>query len=724
MGCGISRDASIEKSTVPPKILSPRKGAIQKLEVSEDEEDIINSFNFITDEIDCIQCPSGMVPIACTDPAAICVCTSNLILDDNNITNVKLPVIAASIANLGRIICLGHVSMLFSYYFLSKDTSAFYRNIFVWLTSKQILLSTVLLLNVAMSYGGEIMKELRSLGFTCENGDFQKDLSQYQLIIITTDVDFTKDEMAKLKEFSNNGGAILCCYAPSDTDTMSFSINEFLSEYGLSFMSLSLSSESSGPTKVRMPFSYTDVKNKVFIRMLAPLQELLSKDPINVEKLDDFVTEIRYIIPVTSSRHVPTIVSMIDCCWQYLNRTGYQDSEGKMEPDVVQSIVIILIIDLNSVLPISQQKVMPDCSTFPGIGKAELKDHKIELTLQDQTMTSTGLWLPAGVVGTITIEDELKNPNESIVAQIGIHSESLVSQSATWKRWPQVVTAYKLKKGTTQVYSQFGGIVYIASNDLEAKRKVTFVFRNFAKHARAVEGKPEKYEQTKNIDVPWAEIQSQKCIFTLPTTEFNEIEDITKIYKFMNKIVKCVAEFCSYPVKRTFRVAFDIQTPSGKPVASYPIFLDYHDMNDILFEHKRPTVALYHLLTTLATVCFTEDYFDSLTEQSLAQIVAAQVIMNLYGVDIEDDETYEKTKLFRTLWSIHNEIDNAIIPQIIENSIQSSNTVFYDEEDRWANFTTEISKVANLNFAPAFEKLRRIPKNISADVEQFPVFKL
>jgi hypothetical protein len=580
------------------------------------------------------------------------------------------------------------------------------------------------LLNVAPKYSNDVAKELRRLGFTCKFGSFSKDLEQYQLIIITTDYDFTEEEIEKLRIFSKNGGAILCCYAPSASNSMTFSINTFLDEFGLSYMNLSLSSDSSSPVKVRMPYSYLEVRNKVFVKMLKPIQDILSNKSIDPEMLDDFVIELRYTMQATSERHIPTISTIFDYCWEFLNKTGYKDEAGKMNPDVVQSIIIILITELNSKLPLAYKSIIPDSVTFPGACIAEKKDYMIELSIKDQTMTSTGLWLPAGDISTILIEEDCGNTSESIVAQIGIHTETLISQNKRWKRWPQVATAYKLTKGETQVYSQFGGIVYIAANDLDCKRKIKFVFKGFVKHPRAIEGMPEEYEQTKDIEVPWAEIHCKKCILTVPTKQFRKINDFTEVYSFINSTVKSISEFCDYPVKRIFRIAFDIQTPGGRPVASYPIFLEYEDMYEILVEHNKPSIALYNLIVTLTTVCLKEDYFDSLTEQSLSQLVAAHIMYKMFnGLDIEKEEMYEKTKLFPDLWLIHRKMDSTIIPKIIHNSNLATQNVFYDEEDKWANFITELSKLANLNFVPAFENIQRIPKNINADVQQYPIYE-
>ena len=724
MGCNSSKEVE-EKPTkhVRQKIISPRKGKIQKLEGGEQAEDIINSFNFITEEVDTIVCPPGMVPIACLSADAFCVCTSNLFINENEETDVQLPIIAASISRLGRIACFGHIKMLEPNYFLSKDTTLFYQHLFIWLTSKQILISNVLILDVQQKYAADLHKQLRSLGFNVDFGSFEKSFDTCQLIIISSDLDTTDENIDKLRKFSENGGAIACFYAPSQ-DLTTFPINTFLQEYGLAFMTLSISSETSKPVKVKMPYSYDQVKDKCLPRMPKHLENILSKSPVPIDILDDYITELRYILSVSTEDHLDTLSELRDIAFTYLKNRNYMNDNNELTPDMTQSILIVLIIDINQKLPISKLNAMPDCSIFPGIGKPELKDHKLELTILDQNIISTGLWLPAGQLSTITVDEEISTGNELIMVQIGAHTESLIAEMPPWKRWPQVVTAYKLEQGTTQVYSQFGGIVYITASDAE-KRKVTFKFRGFARHPRAIEGKPEKYQQTKNFDIPWSEIQCGKCIVTLPTKTFLQITDMEKTYRMLNGLIKLVADFCHYPVKRPFRIVFDVQTPENKPVPSYPIFLPESDMNDILFQYKKPSVSLYKLFYCIGYVSIPEGKFDSNTEQALAYYVAAQIMSNVFnGLDVENDPSYPTTQIFLELWHINKNVNSKAVPELIRRVMESSDTVTYqDDIDKWSNFIRDLSNIAERNFTPAFEVYQRIPKNIISDVQRFPEYK-
>ena len=733
MGCGISKDSekvANSPTAVSPKILSPRKGLIQKLDSDDDADDILNSFNFITNEIDSIMCPSGMMPIACMTKDSFAVVDTELILSDQEKTNITLPVVACSVAKLGRFVCLGHIFMLFSNYFLTNDTSSFYHNIFVWLTSKQILLSTVLLLKMPLPYEQEMVKQMRSFGFNVETGNFDRSLDTYQLILLPSTIDLTEQQIQRLLEYSDKGGAICCCYVPSfdPTENDDFKINTFLSHYGLSYMYCSISNPNEQQYRIFMPDSFDEVRQKSLPFMIDKFRTLLNDDDLVVSTLDDFVTELRYMtILCAEGEYLAELMEILEICWHYLKRCSYRDEERKLlTPDLLQSIIIVLIIDINNHLPIDKLTIMPDCSIFPGLAHGiELKTHKVEATVTEQCLVSTGLWLPAGQHSNIILETDLEEGDELMV-QIGAQSESLITEPVPWKRWPEVVTAFPITKGKTEVFSQFGGIVYLASTNF-TKKKIDVIFNKFSKFPKYVEGKPDVYQKTKNIDVPWGEIHCKQIILTIPTTVLKKIEQsqLDDACKFFNRTLKSVAQYMQYPIKRQFRIVFDVQTPNNRPIAKYPIFLPIEFLDTLFFENDIPSKEIYQYFCVVATICLKEDYFDSMTEESLSQFVAAQMMKDYYNIDITSDEhkaEYPTNHLFSELWNVTNMVDEQAVQRIIHDSMDPDAPQFFSDEDRWTNFTKSLSELAQTNFAPAFEKLQRIPMNISTDVDQFPTY--
>ncbi|EAY07002.1 hypothetical protein TVAG_174720 [Trichomonas vaginalis G3] len=393
MGCVSSKPAEEPVKAVSPRIISPRKGPISKLEGGEAASDIIDSFDFITNEINSIQCPGGMVPIACLNTSSFAIATANLEIYNNQDSDLDMPIIVASVARLGRLVCLGHVGMLSRAMMEADDTALLFKNIFKWITSKQTLLSSVLLISLDQ-YEQDLSKELQLYGFRVQSGDFANNLSFYSIIILSSEVNPTEEQIEKLRKFSDNGGAIICCYVPPATeqDEISFNINEFLHEYGISFMECSINSEKSKPLTVIIPYSYNDIKNKSLPILVKKFKSVLSSSNLNVEELDDIATEIRYMVMVSKESENMYLQEILNNCWEYLRANDYHDQYKHLVPNLLQNILIVLIIDITSKLPITMLNIIPDSEVFPGFAK---KQDSVEMQetieIRPHQLISTGL---------------------------------------------------------------------------------------------------------------------------------------------------------------------------------------------------------------------------------------------------------------------------------------------------------------------------------------------
>ena len=132
--------------------------------------------------------------------------------------------------------------------------------------------------------------------------------------------------------------------------------------------------------------------------------------------------------------------------------------------------------------------------------------------------------------------------------------------------------------------------------------------------------------------MPWTEIHLKRIILTVPTSLLKTIEQkqLEKSCAFINKSIKSVAQYMQYPIIRQFRIVFDVQTPNNKPVAKYPIFLPIEFIDTLFYNNETPSSEIYQYFGVLATICLKEDFFDSMTEQSLSQFVAAQMMKEFY----------------------------------------------------------------------------------------------
>ena len=261
---------------------------------------------------------------------------------------------------------------------------------------------------------------------------------------------------------------------------------------------------------------------------------------------------------VCDEKYSEQLIDLMESSWEYLNSTGY-NKDGKICPLMTHAIIAVLLIDLYAKLPPEYVKPIPESEILPGkTGNVELSEFDKQITLESETWVSTGLWLPAGVIGEIEIEE----PMPEIHAHVGSHHESLISKTTPWKRWPLCVSVAPLSKTVTKVVSALGGIVYIAiNNPVSEKKTISMKFKNFCKHPMADYRDPNIWEMTKDLEVPWGEIHSENLIFTLPTEKMREIGNFSKIFDIQNKRFTAIScTNCGYTelYRRENNAAWDI----------------------------------------------------------------------------------------------------------------------------------------------------------------------
>ena len=411
----------------------------------------------------------------------------------------------------------------------------------------------------------------------------------------------------------------------------------------------------------------------------------------------------------------------MEASWNYLRATGY-NQDGKICPLLQQAIVTVLLIDLYTKLPPEQIKPIPEYEILPGkTGEVELTDYERDIQLQSYTYMSTGLYLPAGIIAEIEIDE----PMPEVHVHIGAHNESLISKPSPWKRWPLCVSVFPLSKTVTKVVSSFGGIVYVACNNTNGENKSIHIkFKNYCLHPIADYRDSSQWENTKDLEVPWGEIYAENLIITLPTSKMREISDFTDIYSKLSKLVNLLAEFLSFEIERPYRIVFDIDLPDDQPSFEYPIVFLEEDMNGILCELDHPSHILFKALTVLGIVSIREDCFDQMTETALAH-VAGSVAMKAIWPDFDPLEILgdQSPPLFKEFWKIHN-FNNTVLHDTLKIYQNPEYPISDVKDDTWISFVTNMCRISKHNYIRVLQKVKPIPLNISLSVNGLEEFTM
>lgn len=744
--------------------------ASTKIRLDDYPSETFEHFFYITKGVKQIQCPPGMIPVVCLNYESFTIVASNLLLGSSENTGVQLPIIAANIQSKGRLMCFSHINILLHPYFDGDDNSILIRNSLWWLNSQQPIDQPVLLLNIPQRYTDQITNSLERLQISVIKSTSTKNLNNHKLIIMPSDMDLSDDSTVDdLISFVSQGGGIAVFYSPPQSHDFSNSnhINRFLSLYGLSFTYCSLTDDDEALFPIPIPNSFDDVRefNLVPLKKLL-IEELQDNHIEKIESLDTLVFVIRYYIMVIepgNSQHVPIIQELTNSIWSFLEDTNYRTEDG-LCPQLCQSIVIVLLQDLITRLPVDMIPAAKDFDLFPGEAKnIVLKDILIDLKFRDETLISTGLWLPPGVQGTITFEptsptNPLK-PNRQITSiesnegssnsssnereindeiddmihrsdltiQVGSHSQSLLTKPGPWLRWPIVVSVYPVTGTETKIYSPHGGIVYFAVSGLplEYSRKVvTLRCHKCCRYPRLIKSKPEVWEKTKDNDIPWGEIVTKNIILTVPTKYIYEVEeDRNNCIDRLDLLIKKINKIMYYDVERPNRVVFDVETMNPHPRPDYPIMMNVNDINGILLANNVPNSSLFSLIRVLANLSLREGFFDEMTENALDALVATIVFNDFFpNFNLKEAEFFEEPPLYSELCEIHFKVNELIFPMIFKQSRMFETEMFDMDDDKWISFVKQLSHIGHRNFTTLFENSRPIPLNIASTLQGLPEY--
>ncbi|OHT04301.1 hypothetical protein TRFO_28176 [Tritrichomonas foetus] len=724
MGCG--------PSTPQPKGDKPRVSNTVNNNTTNNQANIkkdpnislMQCFDYIISGAKTIAAPSNMMPVVCLARESFPIVTSFLHLEDSTPTEIQLPIVAGSMAGNGRVICFSQLQFLSQKCIRAADTKTLITNAINWISGGQNTMTPIIALGFEKQMQQNIIRTFQDLGFFIENGSFHSNFSSYKAIIIPSHVDLSDQErFDKLNDYVKvNGGGLAVFYNHSEMGTLAMPINRLLLKFNLSFTYCLLNEDMDPIDNIQLPSSFTYIRDSNFIPLLARFKAIVKQSHVDTSALDDLVTTLRYYIMVCDEGHSEQLEDACQYAWEFLKRTNYHTDEG-ICPDITHGIVVVLLLDIYAKLPQEQVKPIPEHEVFPGkTGQVKLDDYNITIHLQNETWISTGLWLPAGVVGTVECESAMPD----IHVQIGSHHESLLAKPGPWKRWPSTVQVYPLLEKVTPVVTAFGGIVYIAVNNSNEQdpRPLSIKFHQFCKHPMADCENPKIWEETKDIEVPWGELKAGSVIFTLPSDELRKIKDFNIINEKFQIIVDEISKYMSYTPDRPYRVVFDVELPDDCPSCGYPLVFRVDDIDGILNKFDKPSIQLFTAVTLMTIVSIREDVFDQVTETAIATIATSVVFKRLFpDFDPLEFAGISLPTLFHELWEIHSRFDQTLIPKTLEKFQDTEYPVLDVPEDMWIAFVREMCRIGKRDFTKLLERSRPIPLNISISLQGLPPYQ-
>jgi hypothetical protein len=691
MGCAASTPVSPKQRAKRPEYINDDED--EREPTPRDDSEIIrdtlsDSLETFRQSVTKVPQPNGLFPLVSLSEHSLPLAFAPVCGRAGMPLELELPTVVAGMVHSRRILLVSHIEMVARCDPRDPELSAFLEFIVTFSAATQRDKYHVLILACPTGPALQIQQNLRASDVVAEVLTEPGDLRRYQVVITTPEYpDFAMfDQCMKL------GRGMVFCGVGRNTK-VSPQARKLFEEFGIGVPRCTVALGDPAANFRRLP-----TQPKVFMRRRFPhfCEKFVQKctDPENCKlgSLDKLVAKLRYCVSSLTDQVYPDLGKVWEACWRYLDATGCYSAE---DPDTFGStvgheIVSSLLVEIMVKVPAEMHEVNDRSRPFPGPCELELTSYRCKIEATSVCWYSTGLYLPAGVVSTVTVP----KPIENCYVQIGSHTNMVQTKPMPWKRFASVITRFRLDQKTIKISSPFGGIVYIITkrDDVPAFEAT---FRGIGRYPTFSVMDVHIWEEAKVFKAPWSEFETAFAIFTLPTPLLLSIFDPAGTADEMDELLKLLLTFTADDSVCPNRIIFDIETDSQNE-SFYPIVLPVEAAQPIL-ELNEPSEWLLKMLARIAARSIPAEGFPRAARVGLAAVAAFAVADQHWP---RHDQKLIKilalnNPLFQSYLAIYQQIDPEIWPKAFEHI----RTMKSRDESSYRAFVGAINRLSNSNFS-------------------------
>lgn len=274
--------------------------------------------------------------------------------------------------------------------------------------------------------------------------------------------------------------------------------------------------------------------------------------------------KIKSILSISDSLPIPTLKRPLDISTP-AKKAGYKFSK--------------YLFDKSHNIDKAADFVYPESKSFPGEvpknAKRTVEQINIDVKVGSQGLAdpypdyyrlhSTGVYVPAGEKVSIVADPKYKN--QHLKAQIGIHNDDLKHMDNLVRAGFDLTRSFELDKDTTNVFSPYGGLLYIRIPDSSTLKSINITASGVVKapYYKLEKNTLAEWETIKNNPAPWTELATDKIILTVPTYRIKNLENPESLMKFWDQVMDADADLAIINRNRTHpeRIIIDNQVAYG-----------------------------------------------------------------------------------------------------------------------------------------------------------------
>jgi hypothetical protein len=276
-----------------------------------------------------------------------------------------------------------------------------------------------------------------------------------------------------------------------------------------------------------------------------------------------------------------------------------------------------------------------------------------------------------------------------------------MAKPGPWKRWAVVAHRYDLDGPVREVASPFGGIVYICCDEFMPDKPIEFrlTFSGFARYPLYLKGNAENWQDVKDLDTPWGELESATLLFTLPVRALRQMPDHESTCKFVDDILVTLLHFLVDESPCSYRVVFDVEAPNP-PLIGYPIVLDINWIPGIL-DTQGPSKEWFCLLILVASSSLASCGFPEDASEALAVLAAYETFQTLWP-KVNGMDYYSKSdtpRLFGLLMEVRRDHGSAIFTNALTTVREAMGTGQRSPTYYYKLFCNRICKASGVDYS-------------------------
>jgi hypothetical protein len=205
--------------------------------------------------------------------------------------------------------------------------------------------------------------------------------------------------------------------------------------------------------------------------------------------------------------------------------------------------------------PTDQVRAHPSAAAFPGAVPAEAPRLTGRRVVVDTTVPdwhSTGLYAAPGEA--IAVNFPSSAVGKGFTVRIGAQKDTLWNVD-TWPRFPEITTEKNITSASMKIANAFGGTVYVVVPRSSKLGTIAVTISGAVAQPYYVRGKTTavEWEKLKNAPAPWAEIQGDRIIITVPSYVVRNLRDPEGVAAYWDQVADAAATYTAFLVSESDR---------------------------------------------------------------------------------------------------------------------------------------------------------------------------